>query len=57
LLYGRSGTTTKLFIGGTLAMTKTGDNRNINDSINPGFNLNMAIDNPARVLLIGGLVN
>jgi hypothetical protein len=42
----RSGTTTKLFMGGVLKATKTGDNRNINDSINPGFDLNVGVDNP-----------
>lgn len=42
----RSGTTTKLFIDGTLADTKTGDTRNIIDSINPGFDLNMGVDDP-----------
>lgn len=42
----RSGTTTKLFMNGVLKATKTGDNRNINDSINPGFNLNVGVDNP-----------
>ena len=43
----RSGTTTKLFIDGTLKKTKTGDTRNINDSINPGFDLNVGVDNPS----------
>ena len=43
----RSGTTTKLFINGVLKATKTGDNRNINNSINPGFDLNVGVDNPA----------
>jgi hypothetical protein len=43
----RSGTTTKLFMGGVLKATKTGDNRNINDSINPGFDLNVGVDNPS----------
>jgi hypothetical protein len=42
----RSGTDTKLFMNGTLKDTKTGDNRNINDSINPGFDLNVGVDNP-----------
>ena len=42
----RSGTTTKLFIDGTLADTKTGDTRNIVDSINTGFDLNMGVDDP-----------
>lgn len=42
----RSGTTTKLFIDGTLKATATGDSRNINDSINPGFDLNVGVDNP-----------
>jgi hypothetical protein len=43
----RSGTTTKLFMGGVLKATKTGDTRNINDSINPGFDLNVGVDNPS----------
>lgn len=43
----RSGTTTKLFMDGVLKATKSGDNRNINDSINPGFDLNVGVDNPA----------
>ena len=42
----RSGTTTKLFIDGALADTKTGDNRDITDSINSGFDLNMGVDDP-----------
>lgn len=42
----RSGTTTKLFINGALADTKTGDNRDITDSINAGFDLNMGVDDP-----------
>jgi hypothetical protein len=42
----RSGTDTKLFMNGTLKATKTGDNRDINDSINPGFDLNVGVDNP-----------
>lgn len=42
----RSGTTTKLYMNGTLKATKTGDNRNINDSINPGYDLNVGVDNP-----------
>jgi hypothetical protein len=42
----RSGTTTKLFIDGALADTKTGDTRNIVDSINSGFDLNMGVDDP-----------
>lgn len=42
----RSGTNTRLFINGSLKMTKTSDTRNINDSINPGFNLNMGVDDP-----------
>jgi hypothetical protein len=43
----RSGTTTKLFLNGTLKATKTGDTRNINDSINPGYDLNVGVDNPS----------
>ena len=27
--------------------TKTGDNRDINDSINPGYDLNVGVDNPS----------
>jgi hypothetical protein len=42
----RSGTTTKLFIDGALAQTKAGDTRNITDAINPGFDLNIGVDNP-----------
>lgn len=42
----RSGTTTKLFIDGALADTKLSDNRNITDSINAGFDLNMGVDDP-----------
>lgn len=42
----RSGTTTKLFIDGTLAETKLNDNRDIADSINPGFDLNIGVDDP-----------
>ena len=42
----RSGTTTKLYIDGVLKATKTGDSRNINDSINPGFALQVGVDNP-----------
>jgi hypothetical protein len=42
----RSGTTTKLFIDGTLAETKLNDNRNITDSVNAGFDLNMGVDDP-----------
>ena len=42
----RSGTTTKLFIDGTLAETKLNDNRDITDSINAGFDLNMGVDDP-----------
>lgn len=42
----RSGTDTKLFIDGVLKMTKTGDNRSIDDSINPGFDLNIGVDDP-----------
>ena len=43
----RSGTTTKLFMNGVLKATKTGDTRDITDSINPGFDLNVGVDNPA----------
>ena len=42
----RSGTTTKLFIDGTLAETKLNDNRDITDSVNAGFDLNMGVDDP-----------
>lgn len=42
----RSGTTTKLFIDGVLKETKLNDNRDINDSINVGFDLNMGVDDP-----------
>ena len=42
----RSGTTTKLFIDGVLKKTKTGDNRNITDALNPGFDLNVGVDDP-----------
>ena len=42
----RSGTTTKLFIDGVLKDTKLSDNRNINDAINPGFDLNVGVDDP-----------
>lgn len=42
----RSGTTVQLFIDGSMVSSRT-DNRNINDSINSGFNLNMGVDNPA----------
>jgi hypothetical protein len=42
----RSGTTTKLYMNGTLKATKTGDSRDINDSINPGYDLNVGVDNP-----------
>ena len=42
----RSGTTTKLFIDGVLKETKLNDNRNITDSVNPGFDLNMGVDDP-----------
>jgi hypothetical protein len=42
----RSGTTTKLFIDGTLADTKLSDNRDITDSVNAGFDLNMGVDDP-----------
>jgi hypothetical protein len=42
----RSGTTTKLFIDGALADTKLNDNRDITDSVNAGFDLNMGVDDP-----------
>jgi hypothetical protein len=42
----RTGTTTNLFIDGTLTDTKLNDNRNITDSINAGFDLNMGVDDP-----------
>jgi hypothetical protein len=42
----RSGTTTKLFIDGTLADTKLNDTRDITDSLNAGFDLNMGVDDP-----------
>jgi len=42
----RSGTTTRLYIAGDLAETKLNDNRNITDSINAGFDLNMGVDDP-----------
>jgi len=38
--------TTRLYIDGDLADTKLNDNRNITDSINPGFDLNMGVDDP-----------
>jgi len=46
----RSGTDTKLFMNGVLKATKTGDNRDINDSINPGFDLNVGVDNPEAMI-------
>jgi hypothetical protein len=42
----RSGTTTKLFIDGVLKKTKTGDNRDITDSINAGADLQIGVDDP-----------
>ena len=42
----RSGTTTKLFIDGVLKDTKLSDNRNITDALNPGFDLNVGVDDP-----------
>jgi hypothetical protein len=42
----RSGTTTKLFIDGALADTKLNDTRDITDSVNAGFDLNMGVDDP-----------
>ena len=42
----RSGTNTKLFIDGVLKKTKTGDNRNITDSINAGADLQIGVDDP-----------
>lgn len=42
----RSGTTTKLFIDGVLKATKTNDTRNITDALNPGFDLNVGVDDP-----------
>jgi hypothetical protein len=42
----RSGTTTKLFIDGVLKDTKLNDNRNITDALNPGFDLNVGVDDP-----------
>jgi hypothetical protein len=41
-----SSSDTRLYVDGILKMTATGDTRNINDSINPGFDLNMGVDNP-----------
>lgn len=38
---------TRLYVDGVLKMTVTGDTRDINDSINPGFDLNMGVDNPS----------
>ena len=42
----RSGTTTKLFIDGVLKDTKLSDNRDITDALNPGFDLNVGVDDP-----------
>lgn len=42
----RSGTTTRLYIAGVLVETKLNDNRDITDSINAGFDLNMGVDDP-----------
>jgi len=33
-------------MNGTLKATETGDSRDINDSINPGYDLNVGVDNP-----------
>ena len=38
---------TTLYINGVGKMTVSGDSRDINDSINPGFDLNVGVDNPA----------
>ena len=38
---------TRLYIDGVLKMTKSNDIRDINDSINPGFDLNVGVDNPS----------
>lgn len=38
---------TTLYIDGVGKMTVTNDTRNINDSINPGFDLNVGVDNPS----------
>lgn len=37
---------TTLYVDGVGKMTVANDNRNINDSINPGFDLNVGVDNP-----------
>jgi hypothetical protein len=37
---------TRLFMNGQLKATKTSDNRSIDDSINPGYDLNVGVDNP-----------
>ena len=42
----RSGTTTKLYMDGVLKATKNSDNRSIDDTINPGFDLNVGVDDP-----------
>lgn len=38
---------TTLYVDGVGKMTVTGDSRDINDSINPGFDLNVGVDNPS----------
>jgi hypothetical protein len=38
--------TTRLYIDGDLVDTKLNDNRNITDSVNAGFDLNMGVDDP-----------
>lgn len=37
---------TRLYMDGVLKATKTSDNRDINDSINAGFDLNVGVDDP-----------
>jgi hypothetical protein len=37
---------TRLYMNGELKATKASDNRSIDDSINPGFDLNVGVDNP-----------
>jgi hypothetical protein len=37
---------TRLYLDGVLKKTATGDTRDINDSINPGFDLNVGVDDP-----------
>ena len=53
----RSGTTTKLFIDGALAMTKLLDNNNIGPLVNPGYNMNMGVDFGAGDWFSGKLTN